>query len=93
VLTQPEFRNAFSITVFVTLIGTAIAMFLTTSAAYPLSQAGAARRKFFLYIFVFVMLFNAGNVANYILYRSLKLTNTIWAWFSRARFPSSTSLS
>ncbi len=79
VLTQPEFRNAFSITVFVTLIGTAIAMFLTTSAAYPLSKPALRGRKFFLYIFVFVMLFNAGMVPNYILYRSLKLTNTIWA--------------
>jgi putative aldouronate transport system permease protein len=79
VLTQPEFRNAFSITVFVTLIGTAIAMFLTTSAAYPLSKPALRGRKIFLYIFVFVMLFNAGMVPNYILYRSLKLTNTIWA--------------
>ncbi len=79
VLTQPEFRNAFSITVFVTLVGTAIAMFLTTSAAYPLSKPALRGRKVFLYIFVFVMLFNAGMVPNYILYRSLKLTNTIWA--------------
>ena len=79
VLTQAEFRNAFSITVFVTLVGTAIAMFLTTSAAYPLSKPALRGRKVFLYIFVFVMLFNAGMVPNYILYRSLKLTNTIWA--------------
>jgi putative aldouronate transport system permease protein len=79
VLTKPEFRNAFNNTVFVTLIGTAIAMLLTITTAYPLSKTSLRGRKFFLYIFVFVMLFNAGMVPNYILYRSLKLTNTIWA--------------
>jgi putative aldouronate transport system permease protein len=79
VLTKPEFRNAFSNTVFVTLIGTAIAMLLTITTAYPLSKTSLRGRKLFLYIFVFVMLFNAGMVPNYILYRSLKLTNTIWA--------------
>ncbi|MDW7658499.1 MAG: carbohydrate ABC transporter permease [Bacillota bacterium] len=79
VLTQPEFRNAFGNTVFVTLVGTAIAMLLTVTSAYPLSKTSLRGRKFFLYIFVFVMLFNAGMVPNYILYRSLKLTNTIWA--------------
>lgn len=79
VLKQPEFRNSFSITVFVTLVGTTIAMFLTITSAYPLSKPTLRGRKFFLYIFVFVMLFNAGMVPNYILYRSLKLTNTVWA--------------
>lgn len=79
VLTKPEFLNSFRNTVFVTMIGTAIAMLLTITTAYPLSKTTLRGRKFFLYIFVFVMLFNAGMVPNYILYRSLKLTNTIWA--------------
>lgn len=79
VLTKPEFLNSFRNTVFVTMIGTVIAMLLTITTAYPLSKTTLRGRKFFLYIFVFVMLFNAGMVPNYILYRSLKLTNTIWA--------------
>ena len=38
VLSRPEFRSAFAVSVAETLIGTAIAMILTVLAAYPLSK-------------------------------------------------------
>lgn len=79
VLQKAEFLNAFKVSVVVTLVGTLLAMILTVLAAYPLSKPWLKGRKVFLYIFVFVMLFNAGIVPKYLLYRSLKLTNTIWA--------------
>lgn len=79
VLKKPEFLSSFKVSLFVTIVGTAIAMFLTVTVAYPLSKPELKGRKFFLYIFVFIMLFNAGMVPNYLLYRSLNLTNTIWA--------------
>ncbi len=79
VLSKPEFLNSFKISVFVTIFGTLFAMFLTVLTAYPLSKPTLRGRKFFLGIFVFIMLFGAGMVPNYILYRSLHLTNTIWA--------------
>lgn len=79
VIKKPEFLGSFRISVIVTIVGTAIAMFLTVVAAYPLSKPELKGRKIFLYIFVFIMLFNAGMVPNYLLFRSLKLTNTIWA--------------
>lgn len=79
VLSQVEFLSAFKVSVLVTVIGTVFAMFLTVTAAYPLSKPKLKGRKFFLYIFVFIMLFNAGMVPNYIQYRALHLTNTIWA--------------
>ncbi len=86
VLTTPEFGRAFSVSVIVTLFGTLGAMFLTVTAAYPLSKPDLRGRKFFLYIFVFIMLFNAGMVPNYILYRSLHLTNTIFALIFNGMF-------
>jgi putative aldouronate transport system permease protein len=79
VLGKPEFTGSFRISVMVTIMGTLLAMFLTVTAAYPLSKPNLRGRKFFLYIFVFVMLFNAGMVPNYLMFRSLNLTNTIWA--------------
>ena len=79
VLHQTEFFNAFRVSVTVTLVGTIMAMFITVLAAYPLSKPHFRGRKVFLYLFVFVMLFNAGMVPTYLLYRSLHLTNTIWA--------------
>lgn len=79
VLTTPEFGTSFMVSVMVTILGTLGAMFLTVTAAYPLSKPSLKGRKIFLYIFVFIMLFNAGMVPNYLLFRSLKLTNTIFA--------------
>lgn len=74
-----QFRHSFLVSVAVTVIGTAGAMIITTMAAYPLSKPQLRGRKIFLYLFVFIMLFNAGMVPNYLLYRSLKLTNTLGA--------------
>ena len=79
VLQRSEFLGAFRISAIVTVIGSALAMFLTVTAAYPLSKPNLIGRKFFLYIFVFIMLFNAGMVPNYLLFNSLDLLNTIWA--------------
>ena len=79
VLTTPEFSSSFFVTVTVTIVGTLGAMLLTVMAAYPLSKPHLKGRKFFLYIFVFIMLFSAGMVPNYILFRTLQLTNTIFA--------------
>lgn len=79
VLNRPEFLNAFKNSIFVTGVGTMMAMLMTVSAAYPLSKPELRGRKFFLYIFVFVMLFGAGMVPSYLLYNSLHLLNTRWA--------------
>ena len=79
ILKKAEFLNAFRVSVIMTLAGTALAMVLTILAAYPLSKPSLRGRKIFLYIFVFIMLFHAGMVPNYLLYRSLHLTNTIFA--------------
>lgn len=79
ILKKAEFLNAFRVSVIMTLAGTALAMVLTVLAAYPLSKPSLRGRKIFLYIFVFIMLFHAGMVPNYLLYRSLHLTNTIFA--------------
>lgn len=79
VLGRAEYGNSFRVTVFVTLVGTLIAMTLTVTAAYPLSKPTLVGRKPILYLYVLVMLFNAGMVPNYLLFRSLNLLNTVWA--------------
>jgi len=79
VLKRVEVKRAFSISIFVTLAGTLLAMILTVTSAYPLSKPHLKGRRIFLYIYVFVMLFHAGMIPNYLLFRSLKLLNTVWA--------------
>ena len=86
VLKRVEFLNSFKVTVIITIGGTLLAMVLTVLAAYPLSKPDLRGRKFFLYIFVFIMLFHAGMVPNYLLFRSLNLINTIWALIFSSAF-------
>lgn len=86
VLRRVEFLNSFKVTVIITIVGTLLAMVLTVTAAYPLSKPSFRGRKFFLYIFVFIMLFSAGMVPKYLLFRSLGLINTMWALIFSASF-------
>lgn len=86
VLQRSEFLNSFKVTVITTVAGTLLSMVLTVLAAYPLSKPDLRGRKFFLYIFVFIMLFHAGMVPKYLLFRSLKLINTIWALIFASAF-------
>ncbi len=79
VVKKGEFLKAFQTSVIATVAGTTLSMFLTVTSAYPLSKPTLVGRKFILYVFVFIMLFHAGMVPNYLLFRSLGLTNTIWA--------------
>ncbi len=86
VLQQPEFLNAFWVSLRVTGFGTIFAMIITVMTAYPLSKPKLKGRKVFLYFFVVVMLFRAGMVPNYLLFRSLGLINTIYSLIFAAMF-------
>lgn len=70
-----NYRN----TVVYTVVATAIAMVLTTTFAYALSKKRLKARAFFIGIAVFTMFFNGGLIPNYILIKSLGMTNSIWA--------------
>ena len=69
------YRNS----LFYTVVGTAINMLLTIPAAYALSHPKVKCRGLVMKLIVFTMYFSGGLVPGFILMRSLKLTNTIWA--------------
>lgn len=74
-----EIKRAFFVSVFVTSVGTFLAMIMTVTTAFPLSKPKLKGRKCFLYLYIFIMLFGSGMIPNYLLYRSLHLINTLWA--------------
>lgn len=74
-----NFWRAYGNTVVYTLIGTTIAMVLTTSYAYVLSKKHLKGRGLLIGIAVFTMFFNGGIVPNYVLISSLGMKNTMWA--------------
>ena len=61
---------------FLTIIGTACGLFLTTLTAYPLSKYRLRGRKGSLLIFVFTMLFSGGLIPTYLLMQNLNLVNS-----------------
>ncbi|NIK79002.1 putative aldouronate transport system permease protein [Paenibacillus castaneae] len=66
-------------TVVITVIGTALNMFFTIIAAYPLSKARLKGRNFMLMAILFTMLFSGGLIPNFLLINSIGLTNTYWS--------------
>ncbi|WP_320127820.1 carbohydrate ABC transporter permease [uncultured Sphaerochaeta sp.] len=59
--------------------GTAISVFLTIAAAYPISRKILVGRKFFTGMFVFTMLFSGGLIPTYFVVRSMHMIDTRWA--------------
>ena len=66
-------------TIFYTVFGTTVNVFLTMMAAYPLSRRDFVGRNAIMFIFTFTMFFNGGLIPTYLLVRSLGLVNTRWA--------------
>lgn len=64
---------------FYSLAFTAISVFLTLLAAYPMSKKELVGRKFFNTIFLITMFFNGGLIPTFILINQLHMVNTIWA--------------
>ncbi len=69
------YRNSLFITVF----GTSLNLFLTLTAAYSLSRKDFFGGSVLMALFAFTMLFNGGIIPNYLLMRDLRILNTWWA--------------
>ncbi len=71
--------NAYKVTLFVTVVGTAVNLLLTTLMAYPLSKRYLPGRTWVLMLVVFTMLFNGGVVPTYLIVKATGLINSVWA--------------
>lgn len=60
--------SAYGLTIFVTLVGTAIALLIGPMLAYPISRKDYPRRKIVNFLIFFTMIFNGGTVASYIIW-------------------------
>lgn len=66
-------------TLYYTIVGTFVNVFVTMVCAYPLARRGLPYKSFFSFLFAFTMLFSGGLVPTYLLARNLHLLNTRWA--------------
>ncbi|MDB5084212.1 MAG: YtcP3, partial [Bacilli bacterium] len=73
------------ISIFITLVGTAINLVLTAVMAYPLAKTRLMGRKFFMLMVVFTMLFGGGMIPTYLVVKEFGLLNTYFSlWLPSA---------
>ena len=79
VFNTDEIWIGYANTLYYTMVGTFVNVFVTMSCAYPLARRGLPYKSFFSFLFAFTMLFSGGLVPTYLLARNLHLLNTRWA--------------
>lgn len=77
---KESFFRSYGVTIFITIFGTMISVFMITFYAYAISRPQFKYRKFFTFLAFFTMLFSGGLVPTYIVVTQfLHLKNSIWA--------------
>ncbi|WP_199615830.1 carbohydrate ABC transporter permease [Paenibacillus alkalitolerans] len=71
--------KSYGVTIFITVVGTVLAMLVTCAMAYPLSLRSLKYRNYITFYVFFTMLFHGGLVSSYILItKYLGMTDSIW---------------
>ncbi len=78
---REAFWRAFGVSLERVVLGVLINTVLTVLMAYPLSQPATKfkARRYYVWLLIFVMVFDGGLIPNYILVKDLGLFDTIWA--------------
>jgi putative aldouronate transport system permease protein len=71
-----EIFNGLKNSIFLTVVGTAVNMFFTTTFAYPLAKSHLRGRKFFLNMVIITMLFNGGMIPTFLWIKEIGLYNS-----------------
>ncbi|HHV95896.1 MAG TPA: carbohydrate ABC transporter permease [Clostridiaceae bacterium] len=79
VFRNPMITKGYLNTLFVVTVGTTVNIIMTSLGAYVLSRKGLYWKNLMMFIIVFTMFFGGGMIPTYLLVRSLKLTDTLWA--------------
>lgn len=74
---EVNFYRAFGVSVFVTITGMVLNMFLSVLGAYALSKKAMPGRNFILSAILFTMFFSGGLIPYYLVIQSLNLVNNI----------------
>lgn len=74
-----QVMQSYAISIFVTIVGTVLAVLVTSMAGYTLANKNVKNRNLLALYFFITMIFSAGIVPWYLMNRSLGLTNNILA--------------
>lgn len=79
VFNHPALMTALSNSIFVTVVGTAINIILTTTAAYVLTRPKLMFKRAIMVFLIFMMLFEPGLVPEYLVIKKLGLMGSKWS--------------
>ncbi|MDE7313444.1 MAG: carbohydrate ABC transporter permease [Eubacterium sp.] len=79
VMSNPQIWIGFKNAVIYSLVFTAVSVFITLLAAYPMSRADFKGKGLFNAIFVITMFFGGGLIPTYLLVSNLGLLDSMWA--------------
>lgn len=72
--------HAYGVSILITVVGTALGLFITTMAAYVISRKDFKQRNILSFFFYFTTLFNGGMLSTYIFFiRYYHLKDSLWA--------------
>ena len=71
--------QALRVTVFITVVGTALSLLATAGLAYGLSVKEVPGRNLLVFYVFFTMLFGGGMIPFYVVVRGLGMVNTLWS--------------
>lgn len=71
--------NAYKVTLFITVVGTAVNLVLTSLMAYPLSKKFLPGRSMLLFLVLFTFLFSGGLIPTYLIVKGTGLINSVWS--------------
>lgn len=80
VLTDPDIWTGYGNTLKYTVLGTMLSIFLTFTAAYPLSRRDMFGKKTIMFVYTLTMFINGGLIPTYLIVDGLGLTNTLWGF-------------
>ena len=72
-------KSGYLVTLFITVVGTLLSIFLLVISAYPLSRTKLKGQKVVMTMIIFTMFFSGGMIPNYLLIKDLHLINSLWA--------------
>ena len=80
ILGRQTFLDSIKVSVARTVIGTPVAVLVTSMLAFALSRKDLVGRKFWNILFIFTMYFGGGLVPYYMVLKNIKLLDTFWVF-------------
>lgn len=71
--------SAYGVTIFITVVGTALNIVLTLLLAYPLSKRELPGSRVVMMYVLFSMLFSGGTIPKYLIVKDVGLIDSIWS--------------